>query len=157
MMEPTKHTYENMPAEDYDHDNDESLSNTQVDDSLMGDDKLWSEKDLRPRTRRNKFYSILRSCRWMIDTSLLLIILGFIVREQWRTPEVNEWQIGGDMTGVGPKCKYLLPSWRHQTGHVTFRLPRGGGQRKEADEVENSLAAGYDIQDGPVIRPVQHL
>lgn len=118
MMEATEHAYKNMPYEDSDHINDESLSHTEVDESLLGDDKqIWHDKDLqRSKSRRSRFFALLKSCRWMIDTSLLLVILGFLVRDQWRSKPTTQWQIGGDLTGVGPECESQPRSLRCLTG-----------------------------------------
>lgn len=104
MMEPTKHAYEKTPLDDYEQDHE---SNTQVDESLNGEDKMWLEKELHgSRRRRSGVLGFLQDYHWMINTSLLLIILGLVVHEQWKKKPVNEYQIGGDMTGVGPECEY---------------------------------------------------
>lgn len=104
-----QHKYENVMLTD---DADDQRSSTEVDESLMGDEKQWhtGDRDLRTRrSQRSKWLSVLKSSRWAIDTLLLLVILGLLVRDQLRQPEVNKWQFGGDLTGVGPRCKY----WRH--------------------------------------------
>lgn len=114
-MESQKAKYANLQHVD---DRDDSRSSTEVEDSLMGDEKQWHDVELnRPtkRTRRNRFFTAIKSARWFIDTILLLIILGLLVRDQWRKPEaedkdVNPWQFGQDMTGVGPRCKFILKS-----------------------------------------------
>lgn len=111
-MESQKAKYANIQHVD---DSDDR-SSTEVEDSLMGDEKQWHDVELnRPtrRTRRSKFIGALKSARWMIDTGLLLIILALLVRDQWRKPiseekDVNPWQFGQDLTGVGPKCRVIL-------------------------------------------------
>ncbi|KAI1811879.1 hypothetical protein GGS20DRAFT_592426 [Poronia punctata] len=48
----------------------------------------------------------LKPWQWIIDTSLLLVILALLVRDQSRSrksEDPNIWQFGQDFTGVGPK------------------------------------------------------
>lgn len=113
-MESQNAKYANLQHVD---DRDDSRSSTEVEDSLMGDEKQWHDVELnRPttRTRRNRFVAAIKSTRWFIDTILLVIILALLVRDQWRQPaaeekEVNPWQFGQDMTGVGPRCRLIIP------------------------------------------------
>lgn len=109
-MESQKAQYANLPHID---DREDSRSSTEVEDSLMGDEKQWHDVELnrpRMRTRTSRFIGALKSSRWIIDTGLLLIILALLVRDQWRTSAVEEkeevenpWQFGQDFTGVGPR------------------------------------------------------
>ena len=102
-MEPQRHKYENIQLTSDDHDE----SSTEVDESLMGDEKQWDGEhmqSLSKRQRRSRLLSALSSCRWIVDTLLLLVILGLLVREQLRKRPVNPWDFTGDMTGVGPRC-----------------------------------------------------
>ncbi|KAI0019417.1 hypothetical protein F4780DRAFT_780454 [Xylariomycetidae sp. FL0641] len=97
-------------------DHDDARSSTEVEDSLMGDEKQWRDVELNEPTRRTKksgLMSSLRSSRWLIDTALLLIILALIVRDQWRRPAQgdNLWQFGQDMTGVGPKMSFEIKTF----------------------------------------------
>ncbi|CAJ2511956.1 Uu.00g075810.m01.CDS01 [Anthostomella pinea] len=98
-------------------DRDDSSSSTDVEESLMGDEKQWHDVELnRPtrQTKRGKFVAALKSSRWMIDTSLLLIILALLVRDQWRKPAVEEtdtWQFGQDMTGFGPRMSQKVTTF----------------------------------------------
>ena len=100
-----QHKYENIHLTGDDHDE----SSTEVDESLMGDEKQWQGENiqtLRKRQRRSRFMSILGSCRWILDTLLLLIILGLLVREQLRAKSINPWDFTGDLTGVAPRCMF---------------------------------------------------
>ncbi|KAL7623651.1 hypothetical protein AAE478_005203 [Parahypoxylon ruwenzoriense] len=107
-MEPHKPKYANLQADDRD---DSRRSSTEVEDSLMGDGKQWHDVELnRPTTRTSgcsKFMLAAKSARWMVDTILLLIIMLLLVRDQWRGPaagwDVNPYQFGQDLTGVGPR------------------------------------------------------
>jgi hypothetical protein len=98
MMKAAK--YDMAPHMD---DRDDS-SSTEVEESLIGDDNLkgWDGPSGRP-SRRTKLGEMWRSYRWIIDTSLLLAILGLLVRDQYRQPQQPQQptlQIGGDYTGV---------------------------------------------------------
>ncbi|KAI1330606.1 hypothetical protein F5Y16DRAFT_362247 [Xylariaceae sp. FL0255] len=97
--------YDGLHAEDH----SSSRSSTEV-ESLMGEGKIWHDVELNAGLRRSKddgLLAKLKSYRWIIDTSLLLIILALLARDQMRKPAVlqdpNIWQFGQDFTGVGPK------------------------------------------------------
>lgn len=105
MMEPT-HTYESLDELDK---YDEARSSTEVDESLMGDEKPWHKQQPHQqparRSKRKRIISALWSTRWAADTLLLLAIFGLLLRDQLRKPDVNQWDFGGDFTGVGPRCR----------------------------------------------------
>ncbi|KAI5860442.1 hypothetical protein GGS23DRAFT_614024 [Durotheca rogersii] len=113
-------------------DRDDARSSTEVEDSLMGDDhggKEWHDVELDgrsalaglPRGRRTlraRLAAAAGTARWALDTALLLVILGLLLRDQARQPttaapqgaasslavgDVNPWQFGQDLTGVGPR------------------------------------------------------
>ncbi|KAM7196215.1 protein of unknown function (DUF3328) domain containing protein [Rhypophila sp. PSN 637] len=102
-MEPM-HTYESLDELDK---YEEGRSSTEVDESLMGDEKPWHKQHPHQqsgsRSMRSRIIPVLWSARWFVDTLLLLAILGLLVRDQMRKPEVNQWDFGGDFTGVGPR------------------------------------------------------
>lgn len=113
------HKYEDVRLEDGDHD---SRSSTEV-ESLMGEEKSpkWQgraqqqEPLPRERSKTSNLKRILRSSRWMLDTTLLFIIIALLVRNEGRkeahtptpTSMVEQVQLMGDMTGVGPRCAFL--------------------------------------------------
>ena len=103
MMEPM-HKYENLDYLDYQV---EAGSHTEVEDSLMGDEKRWHHQDPE-QSRRSRAAALFNSYRWIIDTSLLVTILVLLLRDRWREPPTNQWDFGGDFTGVGPRCKSHL-------------------------------------------------
>jgi len=97
--------YENVQL----HDNDDS-SITEVEDSLMGDEKHMHGEEYQMRYRQSKSttcMTILKEARWFLDTFLLLVIVGLLVRGQWEAsvPKTSEHEVGGDFTGVSPHCK----------------------------------------------------
>lgn len=101
---PSLPKYENVRVDD----NDDS-SITEVEDSLMGDEKQITREEYRQRYTKSKrlsCLSILKEARWFLDTFLLLVIVGLLVRGQYRdsVPKNSEHEVGGDFTGVGPHC-----------------------------------------------------
>lgn len=92
-----------MPSLD---DQEELLSSTEVDESLMGDEKQWHSRELESgkRTKKNKYVSAFKSCWRLIDTLMLLVIIGLLLLLRSKSVESssNKWQVGGDFTGAGP-------------------------------------------------------
>jgi hypothetical protein len=100
--------YENVRFDDH-----EDSSTTEVEESLMGDEKQMYGEEFRERyatkSKRVACLSILNQARWFLDTVLLLVIMGLLVRDQWQKaiPKTSENEVGGDFTGVGPHCRQL--------------------------------------------------
>jgi hypothetical protein len=106
-MDAKQHKYESMPLDDRD-----DRSSTEV-ESLMEVEKQWEIEDMqRPRrSKASRVSSVLNSYRWLIDTSLLLVILALVVRSQYQATPLP-YDFGGDITGVGPQCKFICTSRR---------------------------------------------
>jgi hypothetical protein len=89
-------------------DQEELLSSTEVDESLMGDEKQWYSPELETgkRSKTNTFTIAFRSYRWLIDTFFLLVIieLSLLLRHQWKKSPSSSWQVGGDFAGASLKC-----------------------------------------------------
>ncbi|KAF2800437.1 hypothetical protein K505DRAFT_320428 [Melanomma pulvis-pyrius CBS 109.77] len=89
-------------------DDEESLLPTKLDsESRMPDSKEWNPTEAlenRKNPQRRSLISTLTSYRWLIDTSLLLIIIGLMTvllrRDQWNKGSSVSWQIGGDFTAA---------------------------------------------------------
>jgi hypothetical protein len=113
MMQPASAhpKYATAPMDD----RDDASSSTEVDESLMGDKEAggggWG--DLPPssgRRRRSQLAQAWLSYRWLVDTALLLTILGLVLRGQHlqtttaaatpSQPLQQPLEIGGDFTGV---------------------------------------------------------
>ena len=98
--------YENVQ-----HDDRDDLSITEVEESLMGDDRQAHRDDLRKgymaKSKRTTCLSILKEGRWFLDTALLLVIVVLLLRNQSQKsiPKTSEHEVTGDFTGVGPHCK----------------------------------------------------
>ncbi|TPX11708.1 uncharacterized protein E0L32_007687 [Thyridium curvatum] len=101
-----KHSpYETVPITD-DRDHEESLSMTEVDESLMGDEKPWAQQGGRRSRETKSWLAAFRSHRWLIDTSLLVVILVLVLllhRERRKDPSTTPQQVGGDFGGNGPQ------------------------------------------------------
>ena len=101
-------TYENVQLDDHD---DSSI--TEVEESLMGDEKLMQVEEFgqryRTKSKRIACLSILNEARWLLDTVLLLVVIGLLLRDQSQkaNPKTSEHEVGGDLTGVGPHCREL--------------------------------------------------
>jgi len=91
--------YETVHIEEHDD------SSTEVDESLLGDEKQWEQDGLARGRSRRTCLSRLAPLRWVIDTLLLCAILGLLIRDQLRKQPANQWDFGGDFTGVGPRCR----------------------------------------------------
>ena len=106
---------------------------TDAGDSLMGDaeesEKHWREVDLEDpmesQHRQKKSLSKricegMRSWRWLVDTALLLVILGLLLERRWSDAgsscePTERVDVAGDLTGFAPKGESSLGS----------RLPSG--------------------------------
>lgn len=108
-MDPKEPTYESVSLSE---DRDELLSNTDVAESLMGDEKRWQSRDLETgrSSRRKTLLSTCKTYRWLIDTSLLLVIVGLLSVLVWdrRTASEYRWQVGGDISKGGPESWFFL-------------------------------------------------
>lgn len=114
------HKYENVQlGGGHEHDHDDSRSSTEV-ESLIGDEKSWHahQHERERKSKRSQLYSILRSSRWMLDTTLLLIIVALLVRNEMKEPMQDQWQLLGDMTGVGPRFPQKLARFEYDTSYA---------------------------------------
>ncbi|KAK7964466.1 hypothetical protein PG988_011440 [Apiospora saccharicola] len=97
---------------------DDGRSSTEVDESVMGDEKHWrgdatqhhhpdchhhSHHEEESTTR--KYMTKFRRYRWIVDTLLLCVNISLsllLVRDFWREKSISTIQVGGDVTGLGP-------------------------------------------------------
>ena len=78
---------------------DQSDSSTEVGDwEAEGDEK---SRQIRRRT----FWGRLKRYRWLLDTSLLLVIVGLLAEKSWRHSHGHQYEFAGDITGFAPECK----------------------------------------------------
>ena len=77
------------------------------------DDKAWSDDSVqdrstarRRRTRARRIRSAIVSFRSIVDTGLLLIILGLVIDKRRRDGDAKPmFEVAGDITGFAPRCK----------------------------------------------------
>lgn len=81
-----------------------NLDNQSDSSTEVGD---WgAEDDGNPRrARKRSFWKSLKRCRWLLDTILLLIIVGLLVEKRWKHSHGHQYEFTGDITGFAPKCK----------------------------------------------------
>jgi hypothetical protein len=44
--------------------------------------------------------------RWLLDTSLLLVIIGLLVERMWRQDHGHRYEFAGDITGFALRCRH---------------------------------------------------
>lgn len=86
---------------------DDSGSHTEVEDH-------WdTENAIQPRRRRKTFWRRVKGCRWMIDTTLLLVIVGLLAEKRWQHhTKSHEYQIAGDITGFAPTFRQQIVTFK---------------------------------------------
>lgn len=97
---------------DVDNDAKENATSDQ-EGSLLGmedEERAWSDitaRDpgvaLRRMSRRQRIWSALVSIRSLLDTVLLVIILGLSLERGWQKP--SWFEVGGDVAGFAPRSK----------------------------------------------------
>ncbi|CAK7199202.1 hypothetical protein SEUCBS139899_001875 [Sporothrix eucalyptigena] len=108
------------------NDHDREGSDTEVDDSLISDDeKQWETIALERETRRRrqstlgKTIAFARRYRWMIDTGLLIVILGLVLLLQFEIRQrPSKWQVGGDYMAQGPIFSTKVVKWEADEAFV---------------------------------------
>lgn len=98
-------TYDSLPQ---DQDRAELLSDTEVEESVHGDEKQWKlpRAESSRRQKRSTFVQKLRYHRFLIDFALFFVVIALLmvlVVRDGRAPSIM--QVGGDFTGGGPQCK----------------------------------------------------
>lgn len=117
-MDPTKSRYETIwNAEDADRE--EFLSETDVE---SGHEQPWRCKEVpgekweEPRGR----LATIKAYAWMINTSLLLVIVGLLAVLLWREPR-HPRQVGTDFTASHRHhCEHATPSCPCQADPLTL-------------------------------------
>jgi len=87
------HELEDGSSTDYDYEDDDKLA--------WNDDVLRDASHLgRRRSRAKRVRGVISSCRALLDTVLLVVILWLLVDKR----KVKKGQVGGDVTGFAPEC-----------------------------------------------------
>ncbi|KAJ4350292.1 uncharacterized protein N0V89_008913 [Didymosphaeria variabile] len=74
----------------------------------------WEDgADTRPRrSKRRNFWRKIKLYRWMLDTALLLVIVGFLVERRWKPRKGHLYELAGDMTGFSPTFSQQIVSFK---------------------------------------------
>ena len=84
--------------------------------TLADHDRAWhaeTEPELRPRGRARRCVAALGAWRWLLDTTLLVVILVLAVerRSLLKAKDSHTYEFAGDLTGFAPTCRFLLFSF----------------------------------------------
>lgn len=107
-MHPT-HKYDAVDLSNHERDSD---SITEVEESLIGDEKRWHHDDLHALktkpSKRSRCLAVVKSFSWTLNTVLLLAITALLLHDQSRKSgsTTSEHEVGGDLTGVTPSCEH---------------------------------------------------
>jgi hypothetical protein len=85
---------------------DHSDSSTEVGD--------WDTEDVvQPRRRRKTTWRRVKGHRWMLDTALLLVIIGLLVDKRWqRHAKGHLYELAGDIAGFAPTFSQQVVSFK---------------------------------------------
>lgn len=108
----TLHDEPNKMKDDLRYDALRNLTDNHSDSSTDVED--WDpENEIRTRkaSRRKGIWRKLKGYRWIIDTALLLVVVGLLVEKKWKHGKHNhKYEFTGDLTGFAPRCKFSSKS-----------------------------------------------
>lgn len=112
MESPKYHDLRADPGAKNPIEDTESLTDYEDDD-----DKAWSDDAMqdgsmarRRRTREKRVRSAVVSFRSILDTGLLLVILGLVIDRRRQSGDGKSlFEVAGDVTGFAPRCKSKCP------------------------------------------------
>lgn len=75
-------------------------------DSSM-DIRDWGiqEDPRKQQTRKTILWRKLKRYRWLLDTTLLLVIVGLLMEKRWKHDQDHRYEFAGDVTGFAPRCE----------------------------------------------------
>ncbi|KAF6844327.1 hypothetical protein CMUS01_01202 [Colletotrichum musicola] len=108
------------------HDDPHDDAMTDISVSLLSEEEnqCWKKADIeggRKRCRCARACAALRRWRWLLDTALLLVIVGLLVerRYQMQTPAYDKrLEPVGDLTGFAPKFSQQITTFHPTTDFV---------------------------------------
>jgi hypothetical protein len=62
------------------------------------------------RTRTSR--TTLKVCRWVLETGLLLTILGLLVERRWTHTKSHAYELAGDITGFAPTFRQQIKTFK---------------------------------------------
>ncbi|KAF1947999.1 hypothetical protein EJ02DRAFT_332806 [Clathrospora elynae] len=85
---------------------DHSDSSTEVGD--------WDTEDaVTPRRKRKSVWKRVKGYRWVLDTALLLVIVGLLAEKRWKHQKKNpQYELAGDITGFAPTFSQQIVSFK---------------------------------------------
>jgi hypothetical protein len=85
---------------------DHSDSSTEIGD--------WDTEDaVRSRQRNKTVWKRVKGYRWILDTALLLVIVGLLVEKRWqRHTKSHQYDLAGDITGFAPTFSQQIVSFK---------------------------------------------
>ena len=119
----------------------ESDSSTEVGD--------WDAEDLE-RSRQTKTrsrWSGMKRYRWLLDTGLLLVIIGLLVEKRWAHNHGHHYEFAGDITGFAPKCRRQRGQPGHQTDTMQFHSRSPPSNQTQSLLRRTHLTSGTRMSD----------
>ncbi|KAF2805005.1 uncharacterized protein BDZ99DRAFT_425255 [Mytilinidion resinicola] len=93
-----------------------SASSTEIEESLIGEKSDWHPP--RALTRRGRAWALLRSNWWIVDTSLILIILVLVAESRWHGWQKQRYEFAGDVTGFAPRFSQQITKFGRDLSFV---------------------------------------
>lgn len=103
--------YAGVNSQDQEDAHDDSA--TEAGMSLLSEeDGIWKGEEHKSQTRSKhgrikQWSSLLFSTQGILNTILLLVILGLLVERRWHQERIGLFEAAGDLTGFAPRCKSL--------------------------------------------------
>ncbi|KAK8117721.1 uncharacterized protein PG998_006002 [Apiospora kogelbergensis] len=119
-MPSKQQRYNDLRAEDREDDR----SSTEVESLMEEVEKPWNssrQRSERP-TRTQRTCALFNQWRWLIDTTLLVAILVFVIRLQSPAAVKSQYQLNGDITGVGPKFTERVVKWEPDEEYAPYNI-----------------------------------
>jgi hypothetical protein len=89
----------------HDEDARSESSSTEVED--------WDTESHEKLRSKRTVWAKLRAWKWLLDTSLLLVILGLLLDRQWKShPKTPAFELAGDITGFAPKFSQQIVQFK---------------------------------------------
>jgi hypothetical protein len=86
---------------------DHSDSSTEVGD--------W-DTQVEEKPRQNTiFWMRAKAWSWLLNTSLLLIIVGLLAEKRWKLHHIHAYELAGDITGFAPSFSQQIITFRPNT------------------------------------------
>lgn len=113
-MAPQQPEYSNIRAPS--HENVRDDASTDAEESLMGhDEKTWDELRGAGRPRQSRWQrsrAAAFSCQGLLNTLLLVVILGLLIDRRYNKENYGHFEGNGDISGFTPRGKQYHKSQR---------------------------------------------